>query len=104
MPKRRKKAPKAFPFSRSDVNIDVSSRANLADRIIQPGASTGSDDTIVGDIFTPVTGLSIVPDADGALDGVPVLQADGTYKINVSIQWDDQAGAEGYEVWISEAT
>lgn len=104
MPKRRRGEIKKFPFARNDINVDVSNRATLGERIVQPGATIGGDDVIVGDIFTPVTGVAVVADSTGAYDGVPVLQADGTYKVNVTIQWTDQAGAEDYEVWISEAT
>ena len=105
MPRRKKGNINRFPFSRNDINIDLSSRASLEDRILQPGeSSSGAIDDDSGSTFTPVVGLSIVPDANGDYDGEPVLQPDGTYRISVTIQWTDQAGAEEYEIWVSEAT
>lgn len=105
MPRRRREVPKEFPLARRDINSELSSRASLASRILHPTSDDGGGvDDGSGTIFTPVTGLSTVQDADGGYDGVPVVQPDGTYRINVTVQWTDQAGAEEYEVWVSDAT
>lgn len=89
---------KDFILQRQNINIENSTRAALGQRAlvaVSPGSTDTDSNSSEG--LAPPNNLMIVPGSK-----VAVVQADGTTRISLVLQWDDVSGADDYEVWQSE--
>lgn len=89
--------PKDFILQRQNINIENSTRAALGQKALT-AVSPGSTDTgnSGGEGLAAPNNLMVVPESK-----VAVIQADGSTRISLVLQWDDVGGADDYEVWIS---